>query len=157
MTDETWRPVSGLEARYEVSSIGRVRNADGQFLVPQLSGRGYPRVRLFGLDGQRHHYMLHRLMCEAFNGPAPSPTAICRHLNDDRADLRPKNLAWGEHRDNVADGSRNGVRHLGRLTPDQAPVIRRRFAEGQTRKNIAAEFGVNYSTVHRIVAGTMWP
>jgi hypothetical protein len=70
--------------------------------------------------------LVHKPICEAFNGPA-SPGQVCRHLNDDKTDFRPKNLAWGSQMDNMADAKRNG-RSGGnprRFDPEEARRLRR--------------------------------
>lgn len=89
---ERWRTVAGFE-RYEVSSLGRVRNSrTGRLLalMPQ-HGNGYLKVHL-GRAGQNR--LVSRLVCEAFHGPPPTPTAHADHVNFDRKDNSARNLRW---------------------------------------------------------------
>ena len=59
-------------------------------------------------DGKRYIYprkgfktmKVHRLVCEGFHGQ-PQPGQVCMHLNEDAADNRPENLAWGTQKENL--------------------------------------------------------
>jgi len=45
-------------------------------------------------------YKVHRLVCEAFHGPAPEG-AVCMHVNEDYRDNRASNLRWGTQKENL--------------------------------------------------------
>ena len=60
----------------------------------------------------RHEYMgimnkhlgnmkVHRLVCEAFHGPAPFAGAVVIHLDEDATNNRPENLRWGTQKENL--------------------------------------------------------
>lgn len=116
-----WRAVVGLEGRYEVSEDGRVRNAQtGLVLRPRLDTDGYLLVTRVGLK-------VHRLVLEAFVGPAPLGAPEVDHINRQRADNRLENLRWVSRSTNlrntaVRNGSGlRGVRYrAGRASPWQA-------------------------------------
>lgn len=44
---------------------------------------------------------VHRLVCEAFNGPAPSERAVVIHLDEDATNNRADNLRWGTQKENL--------------------------------------------------------
>jgi hypothetical protein len=44
---------------------------------------------------------VHRLVCEAFHGPAPFDRAVVLHINEDAHDNRPENLKWGTQKENL--------------------------------------------------------
>lgn len=102
--EEEWRPVPGLEGRYSVSSLGRVRaeawrrfRRDGspvirhaRILRTQYS-RGYVTI---GFEGADHVRVAH-LVLEVFGQPRPIG-AVCCYLNDNSKDVRLSNLAWSE-------------------------------------------------------------
>lgn len=46
-------------------------------------------------------YKVARLVCEAFNGPAPLDRPVCMHLDEDARNNRPENLAWGTQKENL--------------------------------------------------------
>jgi hypothetical protein len=86
---ETWKPIPayrllGIPAGYEASSLGRVRSPR-QVLTQRLDKDGYPTVKLGGRP--RRVAVLVQL---AWAGP---PQVM--HLDDDRGNSRPGNLAWG--------------------------------------------------------------
>jgi hypothetical protein len=65
-------------------------------LTPTLDKDGYPRVQV-----GRRKVRVATLVALAWLG-APE----VRHMNDDRQDTRPVNLAWGSRRDNERDKRR---------------------------------------------------
>lgn len=106
MTAEEWRAVPGFPG-YEISDLGGIRHGE---LVPirDTSGNGYPRVWLIAPDGHGVRRSLHQLVAESFHGPRPDGQEV-RHLNGDQQDCRAENLAWGTHRQNMADLLRHGT------------------------------------------------
>jgi hypothetical protein len=177
MSLEEWRDVPGYEGLYQVSSLGRVRSLPRVVLSKPMAGggrqkrpvppiilkmrrtvKGYLRVALFDKP-RRRQVGVHRLICEAFHGPQPYPDAIARHLDDDRTNNTPANIAWGSRLDNAADAKRNGRYLLGerapgaKLTNDQATELRRRRQLGEACLALAHEFGVSGSTVLNIGKG----
>jgi hypothetical protein len=88
MPDETWKripayPLLGIPAGYEASSEGRIRSPR-QVLAQRDDKDGYPLVKLGGRP--RRVAVLVQL---AWAGPPQ----VC-HLDDDRSNSRPENLAW---------------------------------------------------------------
>jgi hypothetical protein len=77
---------------------------------------GYRRVILYKGDGSaRRRFLVHRLVCEAFNGPG-LPGQVARHLNGDPLDNRAVNLAWGTQVDNMLDSVSHGTHPMGSKT-----------------------------------------
>lgn len=117
--EEEWRPVVGFEGRYSVSDRGRVRSesrrvpvrrdksvtrfAPGKVLKPVPDSHGHLRVYIEGKT-----CAVHRLVCEAFHGPAPEGKPNVLHTNDVPYDNRAENLRWGSQADNIQDIVRNG-------------------------------------------------
>lgn len=113
--NETWIPVVGYELQYEASSEGRVRSlarvvirkngspmtVRGRLLKPGITSVGYPLVVLC-VCGQPKSYMVHRLVAEAFLGPAPEGHEV-DHINGDRQDNRALNLRWATRSQNNAN------------------------------------------------------
>lgn len=90
--------------------IRRIKMPDGR-VRPTPSNGTYGSVTRSKL-GAAHSYMsswyrdignvkIHRLVCEAFHGPAPFPRAVVIHLNEDAHDNRPENLKWGTQKENL--------------------------------------------------------
>lgn len=97
---EEWRAVEGWP--YEVSDLGRVRRSSaalgrtraGKILRPQLKRKtGHLRVFLCR-DGRPKEFAVHRLVCGAWHGAAPSGKHQAAHIDGDAANNLPENLYW---------------------------------------------------------------
>lgn len=167
---EEWRAVVGFEGAYEVSSEGRLRSLDRTVetrpgIMARIGGRtlklapgpnGYPRASLNDGTGARMRYV-HRLVCEAFYGPAGGRFAL--HENGVRTDNRIENLRWGDRLDNGADAVRLGEapsrsnHGMAKLTEGQVAAIR---ADDRYVRAIAADYGVSKSLVSAIKLRRIW-
>lgn len=123
MTEE-WRPVPGFEANYQVSDKGRVRSTPGgtgrnrdhgRVRVQTLTG-GYPCLTLTDRSGKRAFVKVHRLVCEAFHGPAPEGKPFALHGDGDKQNNAASNLRWGDARDNALDAVGHGTHPESRKT-----------------------------------------
>lgn len=120
--EEEWRPVVSWEGLYEVSSLGRVKRlhrvrsnpSGGTSTLPERvmvitpGTKGYSKVALTQ-NGVQKHYSVHRLVCEAFHGPAPEGKPWALHRNGNPGDNQPENLYWGSPEDNARDTIRHGT------------------------------------------------
>jgi hypothetical protein len=107
MAIESWSEIQSFPGLL-ASSQGRIMVDPYVFQMPNGGERirgGEPTHGVW--DGKRFIYRIrgrcvkvHRLVCEAFNGP-PEPGQVCMHLNENSADNRPENLAWGTQKENL--------------------------------------------------------
>ena len=98
--DEVWLPVIGF-AGWQISDRGRIRDSTThQIREPDRSHR-YPRINLNGRKRYVHH-----LMAETWLGPRPWGQ-LALHDDDDPANTRITNIAWGTPAQNAADAKRN--------------------------------------------------
>lgn len=44
---------------------------------------------------------IHRLVCEAFHGPAPFERAVVIHIDENALNNRSENLRWGTQKENL--------------------------------------------------------
>lgn len=115
------RAVIGYEGAYEVDDQGNVyslsriigtgktaRTMSGRVLTPTPSDAGHMYVTL-SFKGVTRRFYVHRLVLEAFVGPASEGTE-CRHLNGNPADNRLENLIWGSRSENIRDRQSHGVK-----------------------------------------------
>lgn len=104
----------------------------------------------------------HALICEAFHGPKPPHCDQSRHLNGNKTDNRPDNLAWGTYLENAADKAIHGTNGSGekngraKITASHVVKIREMRASGHSWKRISDEFGISPTNVRLIVAGVTW-
>lgn len=160
---EEWRPVEGWP--YEVSSLGRVRRAtadmgrtrSGKILATFPRASGHIGVMLCQ-RGRIKNMQVHRLVCAAFHGPAPSPQHQVAHWNGDASDNKPGNLRWATPLENAADTvrlgrSRPGERcNLAVLRDEDAADMRRRAHSGEAVADIARSFNVSDQSVRRVLS-----
>ena len=149
-----------------------------KILKPAKDPGGYMRCAV-SHKGKLITCKMHRLVAQAFL-PNESNLPVVNHINCDKTDNRVENLEWCTAKENayhaislgrfqmVADdklrersvnkipksGSLNGV---SKLTEDQVLEIRAKYIPTvYTRKMLAAEFGVDHTTIKDIVNRRSW-
>ena len=160
---EDWKPVKGLEDRYAISSIGRLKRTapgkktyPGKILATPVSGTGYASAHL-GYGRDRKTRNVHRMVAEAFL-PPPEDAAQCyvAHKNGNPSDNRVENLYWARPAENSHDQflhkRSKGVSdpNRKRLTDDDVRAIR---ADARKLVDIAKDYGLTSSAVGRIRRG----
>ena len=106
-TQEIWKAISGHEDRYEVSSLGRVRNIRSRgrlrlsSVILKLQTNKHGQV-VCGLSHNHKsvHKLVGRLVLRAFVGEPPQ-NCECSHLDGNQANNSLVNLIWETHRSNV--------------------------------------------------------
>lgn len=110
---EEWKPVVGLEGRYEVSTLGRIRS------LPSRTGKGKIRklpfdrgYRRFGWQdretGKIVSELVHVTVARAFLGPRPVGSVI-RHIDGDGLNNMLTNITYGSQSENIRDSVRHGT------------------------------------------------
>lgn len=163
---EEWRPIEGWP--YEASSLGRIRRAvasrsspAGRIMRTAPHSAGYRSVALCK-DGKPRTFLVHRLVCIAFLGPAPSADHQVAHWDGDKTNNRATNLRWADQLENESDKIRHGRTPRGerqggaRLTTAEVLKIKSLLAEGGSQSAIARSYGVSVSAIHEIRKGRSW-
>ena len=111
---EEWRPIVGYEGLYEVSNTGQVRSLDkydsmnrfyeGRILKLFADRLGYLSVVLYS-NSKRKHYLVHRLVAEAFI-PNPDNLPQVNHRDENPSNDNVDNLEWCDGKYNVNYGTR---------------------------------------------------
>lgn len=129
-TKEFWRCVPSLP--------GLLASTEGRLMVsPYFSRLPNGGFRQYGgeptngqWDGCRFihvfkekTYKAHRLICEAFNGP-PQPGMVCMHLDENAANNKPVNLAWGTQKENL--NAPGFIRYCMSRTGENSPYVKGR-------------------------------
>lgn len=178
---EEWRKIIGF-TDYEVSSEGSVRrvvpdarNHACRALKPWIGNHGYEEVNL-ATQGRIFKRLVHRLVCEAFNGPPPSDEHHVAHGDGTRRNNCADNLRWVTRSENMEDSRRHGTMALGprhgrTTSPERTPrgekhghaklteqqVIEIRSDATATGRALAARYGVAPATICLIRSRKIWP
>ena len=165
MTEE-WRPLPSCKG-YEASSDGRIRRIDmynstyhGRILATVTRKDGYVCVRI-SVNGKAYTKYVHRLICEAFNGPPPDGKIVA-HSDGDKSNNVPNNLQWATNSENEAHKIIHGTRAQGeragssKLTREEVLLIRSHAMFGERAAVLSALFGISISHVSRIINRQTW-
>lgn len=178
--NEEWRSSPSFP-EYEASSLGRVRRAKpdrygrhaGRVMAVTKIAAGYTQCSL-STEAGRKKVLVHRLVCEAFHGVAPTAQHQAAHCDGDSANNRAANLRWATAKENEADKRthgtiRQGERHHSFIRPEcvargsrvgtskltEAMVASIR-ADARARAEIAKEYGLCKSHVSEIRTRKVW-
>ena len=103
-TNEVWKDIIGFEGRYQVSNMGRVRNAKRHILSPSKY-QGYLRVNLsFGEKRKYKTISIHRLVAIHFVEGYSEGLEV-NHKDENPANNVFTNLEWISHAKNVVHGT----------------------------------------------------
>lgn len=166
MTAETWKAVVGFEGAYEVSDLGNVRSLDrewaqtsrcGALYTHRMRGRALrpgpmPGGHLSVAIGRSNSQCVHKLVLEAFVGPAP-PGHEARHLSGVESDNRLANLKWDTRGNNSRDKKWHKGARTYKLKPPQIREIKRALAKPYRRgiyERLAERYDVAISTIAAI-------
>jgi len=146
---------------YSIDEQGRIfSDRAGRFLKPIRMGE-YLGVQIPDRTGRLQKRYVHRLVLEFTTGACPAGMQA-RHLDGDRFNNAPANLAWGTPTENNGDKKRHGTTGAGernamaRLTWSQVVAIRERAAAGCKQIALAREFDVSAMTISRVVRRETW-
>lgn len=122
MSNIVWKPISGFDGAYEISSTGLVRsvtreifNGKGVFaskskiLKPNTLAKGYFQVTLY-YQNKRICKQVHRLVAEAFiKNPMPDKYNQVNHKDGNKQNNNVDNLEWCDNSLNQIHAWKNGM------------------------------------------------
>ena len=181
---EDWLPIPGTEGMVEFSvyldgdtrPLGWVRSWYGPIaarvhaqlrreplvISPTKNRFGYRTLGVWYGERRKLRFA-HQLRLEIYAGPR-SDGLVTRHLDGDKLNNHPGNLAWGTHKENEADRGRHNSRNAAcgsrsgnaKLTESNIePILRARIA-GEPETSIARRYGCSRSLINLIASGTIW-
>lgn len=182
---EEWLDIPGWEGSYQVSNLGSIRSlsrrvnkrasATGKlqtkattFFVKGRTMRfsshkfGHKRV-VFRRNDIPETHQVHVLVMRCFVGERPNGHQIC-HNNGNPEDNCLCNLRYDTPKGNAADKRRHGTNHTAKgeasgsakLRDDDVRTIRKRYAQGETQKEIWKDYQVGKTTIQAICSRTTW-
>jgi hypothetical protein len=168
---EVWKPVVGVDG-YEISNLGRVKSIDrvihhqGDKRVRRLRGVMLKMSKNLGgyffvnLGSQRLNATIHKMVAEAFLGPAFGRDV--HHKNGIKTDNRLENLQYLTRLQHFQEESRLGTRRGARgnshfktkIKDEDIEKVFQMRAEGMKLMDIAKAMGVkSHNTIRRILSG----
>jgi hypothetical protein len=145
-----WRSIPDLGG-YLAANDGRIKSPRGRVLSLRDNGNGYLYFsvqRRFGLNRRR---ALHVAVCSAWHGPKPDPSHEARHLDGNKRNNSPGNLAWGTVAENKKDMLRPGLAPpRGKLSREDVEEIRVIIAKGPQTVREKSIGHCNYAAIARI-------
>jgi len=166
-SDEQWRPVTGFEGLYRISSHGKVvslhyKQTDRHRLLRVLSPLRYPSVSLHN-DLVSQQIGLNRLV--ALHFLAPPTEARFSHLipkDGNHLNLRVENLQWADQAEREDQTVLKRFHACGvrsphsKLTAESVQQIRALAAQGHSNQALAEQFGVSRPAISYVVRGKTW-
>lgn len=169
-----WRQCIGFPA-YEVSECGDIRRIQNSRTRKHgfrsrgfIDMDGYLRYALLDAEGGKHLAIAHRLVAEAFIGPAPTSDHEVAHNNGSRVSCYFRDLRWATRIQNdadrqVHDTSPKGERNpRAKITEEDVHFIRseyRAIKHSQGTRRVAElenRFGLHRKTIINIARGNSW-
>jgi hypothetical protein len=160
MASEEWRAIPGYEGLYEASSLGRIRShhRGGKIKEAVQTRDGY-LLTFLHLDGTRHGYNVHRLVCLAFHGLPPEDGMEAAHLDGSRLNNVPDNLVWATRLQNIRHKIEHGTTRPGILSPVSVLTeqqVKEAWLSPERAKVVAARMGVTHWAIDDVRSGKNW-
>ncbi len=111
---------------------------------------GYGKANYPGFKTTRAH----RIICELWHGPPPSPKHEAAHSCGRRICVNPLHLRWATPAQNCADKIEHGTNSR-KLTESDVRAIRN-LRGVQTQQKLGEMFGVDQATISEIQTGRIW-
>ncbi|MGW2169139.1 HNH endonuclease signature motif containing protein [Streptomyces sp. NPDC001705] len=123
------------------------------FWTGRPGSHGYGELGMGGKYGKTR--TAHTLSYEIHHGPIPSGRHVL-HSCDVPLCVNPEHLRLGGNAENAQDRAERG-QAARKLNPEAVKVIRWVYANTpRTLADIAAAYGINTTTVHRVVTRKLW-
>lgn len=107
---EIWKDIVGYESKYQISNLGRIRNAKSKKLyIIGIDSNGYYRINLYDNLGKYKTYRVHRLLGIAFI-PNPNNYPCINHIDGNKLNNDLSNLEWCTYKHNIIHAVQNKLR-----------------------------------------------
>jgi hypothetical protein len=123
--------------------------------------KGYGYMSRIGA-GPGKRELVHRRVCEAVNGPPPTPQHEAAHSCGKglQGCCAKRHLSWKTSGGNMADKYLHGTvargEMLSKLTEEDVRRIRVRLSRNESQTSIAKDYGVSHKTISKIHVGETW-
>ena len=151
---EKWKKIPNTH--YEVSSSGRVRNANnGRVIKQQVNQRGYSTIRVKDDNQKKISRTVHRLVALSFVAN-PNGYKEVNHQDGDKQNNNASNLVWCTRSQNIQHAWDNELRRftekvraavLKNLEKANTPEVKARRRYPRCKKTICVETGQVFESI----------
>ncbi len=147
MDIERWRPITGIEGNYHVSSWGRVRNGHTKrILASHVQGKCRTIILKGNGNGKGKGFSLPRLVLSIFHPIPYMDQYFAAYKDSDPTNNRLDNLEW-----------RYKGAFFSHLTEQDVRDIRARWqATGETYRSIGKDYDLGPNSIGAIIRGEYW-
>jgi hypothetical protein len=126
LSGEVWRSITLDTVSIKASNYGRIETQYGTKTYGSMGSDGYMRVHIKSVK----IFLVHRLVCAAFHGPAPVVDYVVNHKDYNRTNNTPENLEWVTQSYNNTHGALNrstivshNQRRIEQWTTDKSKLV----------------------------------
>lgn len=136
---EKWKPISGYEGLYEVSSCGRIKSfhknkIEGKIIklfTERLSHTNYKCLTLVDIFGNKKQFRVHRIVAEMFI-PNKENKRFINHIDNNGENNLSSNLEWCSQSENIKHShnqgrQKNNVINANKIQSEKAKLNRERM------------------------------
>lgn len=165
---EVWKPVKGFEARFCISSHGRIMSIGGKYggikiLNLYKDQSGYIAAQL-NMKPFKRKVRVHTLVAEHFLEKPDVPRICVNHKDGNKTNNRVENLEWVTGKENIKHAVATGIFNIkGEMHPhailerDDVIEMRRLYSTGKyTQKKLGEMFGVCRRQAGDVIRGVNW-
>ena len=157
--EEKFVPINGMNGRYEISNLGRVKSikkSGRQMILKNYLGNwGYYASRM----GKKHYRLVHRIVAEHFvENPNPKEFIEVNHLDGNKLNNESVNLEWCTHKMNSRhafdmglNSSATETNRWAKLSNSDILEIKRLASIGKRQFEIAKIYELHQCHVSRIL------
>lgn len=161
--EEIWKEVVGYNGLYQVSNMGRVRNAKGMIMSQKPSKDGYVRLLLFK-DGKYKSEYIHILVAKSFIPNLYNKPEV-NHIDANKRNNCVENLEWVTKSENHRHAVNMGLKPVcptkgkfGSDNPCVKPVFQydlngKFLNEWKSREDAANYYGCTANSISRAMNG----
>ena len=159
--NEQWKPITGWEDLYAVSSLGRFKNIQrGKLRKTRVVPEGYHQIVLTR-NGKQTVLAAHRVVAQEFIGFSDKPDV--NHKDGDKSNNAVSNLEWSTKKENMAHAIETGLWNpagegngKAKLTLSNVHWIKYALAQGARVSYLARAFGLEPAGISKIKLGRTW-
>lgn len=167
---EEWKPISGYEGIFSVSSLGRIRNECvkrgnqyvGKIRIGKKHKDNYLSIRMCH-NYKVNIFRIHNLVAKAFIGERPE-NYVVNHKDGDKANNKLENLEYLSRSQNAYHAvkmnrwpdCRGSKHYASRFKDEDIKNIRDLYKKGEKQKSIAIKFNTNQCYISQIVNNKRW-